>query len=52
MANMSARNYSVVEKQAEMEVGGFAESNASRFGGGGKMFNGPSWFADKIQDIY
>lgn len=52
MANMSARNYSVVEKQAEMEVGGFAESNASRFEGGGKMFNGPSWFADKIQDIY
>jgi hypothetical protein len=52
MANMSARNYSVVEKQAEMEVGGFAESNSSRFEGGGKMFNGPSWFADKIQDIY
>ena len=52
MANMSARNYSVVEKQTEMEVGGFAESNSSRFEGGGKMFNGPSWFADKIQDIY
>ena len=52
MANMSARNFSVVEKQAEIEVGGFAESNSSRFDTGGKMYNGPSWFADKIQDIY
>jgi len=52
MANMSGRNYSVVEKQSEIEVGGFAESNSSRFGGSGKLYNGPAWFSDKMQDLY
>jgi len=52
MANMSARHYSNVEKIQEIEVGGFAQENASRFGNSGKLYNGPAWFADKIQDIY
>ena len=52
MANMSARHYSNVEKVQEIEVGGFAQENASRFGNSGKLYNGPAWFADKIQDIY
>ena len=52
MANMSARHYSNVENIQEMEVGGFAQENSSRFGNSGKLYNGPAWFADKIQDIY
>lgn len=52
MANMSARNFTTVEKITELEVGGFAETNSSRFGETGKLYNGPAWFSDKIQDIY
>ena len=52
MANMSARHFTTVEKITELEVGGFAESNSSRFGNSGKLYNGPAWFSDKIQDIY
>jgi intein/homing endonuclease len=52
MANMSARNYKVVEENMEMEVGGFAVMNSSNLDKSGKMYNGPSWFTDKIQDIY
>ena len=52
MANMSARHYTVQVVQEELEVGGFASMNSSRFDNSGKMYNGPSWFADKVQNIY
>ena len=52
MANMSARNYTVQKVQEELEVGGFASMNSSRFDKPQKMYNGPSWFTDKIQNIY
>tara|TARA_Y100000592_G_scaffold28733_1_gene45741 strand:+ start:6322 stop:8301 length:1980 start_codon:yes stop_codon:yes gene_type:complete len=52
MANMSARNYTTHEKHQELNVGGFAQANSSRFENSGKMFDGPSWFADKMRDIY
>ena len=52
MANMSARNFSAEQKQEELEIGGFADMNSSRFDNNSKMFNGPAWFTDKIQNIY
>lgn len=52
MANMSARHYTVQAVQEELEVGGFASMNSSRFDNSGKMYNAPSWFADKVQNIY
>ena len=51
MANMSARNFKIKE-ELEIISGGFAGQNSSRFDAGGKMFNGPSWFSEKIQDVY
>ena len=51
MANMSARNFKIKE-ELEIVSGGFAGQNSSRFDSGGKMFNGPSWFSEKIQDVY
>jgi len=51
MANMSARNYQEKE-EVELVVGGFAVSNGSRFEKPEKMYGGPSWFCEKIQDIY
>lgn len=51
MANMSARNFKI-KQELEIVSGGFAGQNSSRFDSGGKMFNGPSWFSEKIQDVY
>jgi hypothetical protein len=52
MANMSARYYTTEQKYEELEIGGFADMNSSRFDHNSKMFNGPAWFTDKIQNIY
>jgi hypothetical protein len=53
MANMSARNYSSEEAVNQEVVGGFAASDSStRFDKNSKLFNGPAWFAEKMQDIY
>jgi hypothetical protein len=52
MANMSARYYTTEQKYEELEIGGFADMNSSRFDHSSKMFNGPAWFTDKIQNIY
>lgn len=51
MANMSARNYQEKE-EIEFIAGGFASENGSRFESPEKMYGGPSWFCEKIQDIY
>jgi len=52
MANISAKQFSFEEKSQEINVGGFAEENASRFDNHGPLFNGPSWFTDKMRDLY
>ena len=51
MANMSARNYQEKE-EVDFVAGGFASENGSRFDKAEKMYGGPSWFCEKIQDIY
>jgi hypothetical protein len=52
MANMSARHLSIEKPTLEQGAfGGFAEQNSSAFSND-KLFNGPSWFTDKIQNLY
>jgi hypothetical protein len=51
MANMSARNYQEKE-DVEFIAGGFASQTSSKSDKPEKMFGGPSWFCEKIQDIY
>jgi len=54
MANMSARSF--INKKNDIEygaIGGFAVVDRnSRFENSGKLFSGPSWFTENIQDIY
>lgn len=54
MANMSARNLMNTKNDIEYgAIGGFAMVDRnSRFENSGKLFSGPSWFTDKMQDIY
>ena len=53
MANMSARNLSV-EKQIEKHgaIGGFARVDGNSRFDNSKLYHGPNWFAEKIQDVY
>ena len=52
MANMSARHLSIEKPTLEQGAfGGFAEQNSSAFSND-KLFNGPSWFTDKTQNLY
>lgn len=50
MANMSARNFTIEKFEYDTVVGGFA--TIIRNQDNGKLFTGPSWFADKMHDVY
>lgn len=53
MANMSARSISVEKKIAqESAIGGFARSSGSDKFNNDKLYYGPNWFSEKIQDVY
>jgi len=53
MANMSARILSVEKEVIEYgAIGGFAQQDNSAKYDNEKMYYGPSWFSDKVQDIY
>ena len=53
MANMSARCMSFEQGVSSFEtIGGFAQvDNDSRFNNE-KLYHGPSWFSEKMQDVY
>ena len=53
MANMSARN-SLIEKTTleTGAIGGFANGQPSFIDRNEKLFSGPAWFMEKMQDIY
>jgi hypothetical protein len=53
MANMSARELNVEKTTLEFGAfGGFANGQPSFGTGGGKLYNGPSWFVEKTQNLY
>lgn len=53
MANMSARILSIEKDVVEYgAIGGFAQQDNSAKYDNEKMYYGPSWFSDKVQDIY
>ena len=53
MANMSARMLSIEKDVIEYgAIGGFAQQDNSAKYDNEKMYYGPSWFSDKVQDIY
>ena len=53
MANMSARSLSVEKDVVEYgAIGGFAQQDNNAKYNSEKMYYGPSWFSDKVQDIY
>jgi hypothetical protein len=53
MANMSARELNVEKTTLEVGAfGGFANGQPSFGVGGGKLYNGPSWFVEKTQNLY
>jgi len=53
MANMSARHLSI-EKKIEKHgaMGGFARIDSGAKFNNDKLYHGPNWFAEKIQDVY
>ena len=52
MANMSSRMFTIEKNHIEYgAIGGFASVNQSKFNNE-KLFYGPSWFAEKMQDVY
>ena len=53
MANMSARCLSFEQSVSEFAtIGGFAQTdNDSRFSNE-QLYHGPSWFSEKMQDVY
>ena len=51
MANMSARLILVEIEMPDHAFGGFAEQNASMFSND-KLFQGPAWFTDNVQNLY
>ena len=53
MANMSARMLSIEKDVIEYgAIGGFAQEDNDAKYNSEKMYYGPSWFSDKVQDIY
>ena len=53
MANMSARSLSIEKDVIEYgAIGGFAQQDNTAKYDNEKMYYGPSWFSDKVQDIY
>jgi len=53
MANMSARLLSVEKSSVEFStIGGFAQSDTNSKFSNEKLYHGPAWFAEKMQDIY
>ena len=53
MANMSARSLSIEKDVIEYgAIGGFAQQDSNAKYNSEKMYYGPSWFSDKVQDIY
>ncbi len=53
MANMSARMLSIEKDVIEYgAIGGFAQEDHDAKYNSEKMYYGPSWFSDKVQDIY
>ena len=53
MANMSARVLSVEKEIVEYgAIGGFAQEDNDAKYNSEKMYYGPAWFSDKVQDIY
>jgi len=53
MANMSARDLNTEKTTLEFGAfGGFANGQPSFGAGGGKLYNGPSWFVEKTQNLY
>lgn len=53
MANMSARMLSIEKDVIEYgAIGGFAQQDNSAKYDNEKMYYGPAWFSDKVQDIY
>jgi len=53
MANMSARSLSIEKDVIEYgAIGGFAKQDNTAKYDNEKMYYGPSWFSDKVQDIY
>ena len=52
MANMSARNF-ITERGIEFStIGGFAQRDTSDKFQNEKLYHGPSWFSEKMQDVY
>ena len=53
MANMSARNL-ITEKGISKfnTIGGFAQKDSSSKFENEQLYHGPSWFAEKMQDVY
>jgi len=53
MANMSARMLSIEKDAIEYgAIGGFAQEDNEAKYNSEKMYYGPAWFSDKVQDIY
>lgn len=53
MANMSARSFLVEKNIIEYgAVGGFAKSDVNSKFNNEKLFYGPNWFTDKMQNVY
>ncbi len=53
MANMSARMLSIEKDDIEYgAIGGFAQEDNEAKYNSEKMYYGPAWFSDKVQDIY
>ena len=53
MANMSARSLGTEQKIEEHgAIGGFARIDSSSKFNNDKLYHGPNWFAEKIQDVY
>ncbi len=53
MANMSARILSIEKDIVEYgAIGGFAQEDNNAKYNSEKMYYGPAWFSDKVQDIY
>lgn len=53
MANMSARNFITEKGISEFNtIGGFAQRDSSSKFENEQLYHGPSWFAEKMQDVY
>ena len=53
MANMSARNLITKKGISKFDtIGGFAQKDSSSKFENEQLYHGPSWFAEKMQDVY